>query len=152
MGKNVLKLATRKKIYDTIREQPGICIRELERTLEMAMGELTYHLPILLKSGVIEEEKDKYFRRFYLSDFSKRDRLIISLLRRDVVKRVVPILLNHQKISNKILREELKISKSTAHWHLERLINIGLIVKQEGDKIITFSLKDREAVRKIYFV
>ena len=65
--KNILEQKIRKRIYLIIVSQPGICIRELERTLNLGMGQLIYHLSILIKNDIIKEEDDGVFRRFFPS-------------------------------------------------------------------------------------
>ena len=150
--KTVLELDSRNKIFKTIIKQPGICIRELERTLEIAMGELTYHLPILIKADLILEENDGYFRRFYSKDFRREEIKMLSFLRREAAKKVIPLLLKYKRINNNLLKKELSISKSTASWHLSRLKQNKLVeVQKEGAKTY-YSLTDSEAVKKIYLI
>ncbi len=61
----LLELETRKKIYTLIKNRPGIYLRELERETGFTMGQLTYHLSLLVKANLIKEEIAGRFRRFY---------------------------------------------------------------------------------------
>jgi predicted transcriptional regulator len=149
---DVLELDTRKKIYDAIIDQPGICIRELERTISISMGQLTYHLPILLKSGLIIEESDEHFRRFFSSNLSKKDIKIMSFFRRDAVKKVIPLFLSRKEITNKDISQDLKINPSTANWHIKRMKENNLINERRKGNSIYYSLKDHEAIKYIYKV
>jgi predicted transcriptional regulator len=148
--KVVLNLDTRKKIHDTILAQPGICIRELERTINIALGELTYHIPILLKNKLIKEERDGYFRRFYPINLSKEEMFILSILRRDAVRRVIPILLKNRKVTNKILSNSLSITPSTASWHISRLKQNNLLIESKSKNKTEYSLRDKNAIERIY--
>ncbi len=148
----VLELPTRKEIFDTVKAQPGICIRELERTLGLAIGELTYHLPILLKAGLINEDNDGYFRRFFPNGLSKKEMSVIALMRRDAAKRVIPLLLSMGKVDSRQLSEELSLSISTAKWHLERMEKNDIVIKRKVGKTNYFELKDTDVVRKIYLL
>lgn len=150
--RETLKLKTRRKIYEAILEQPGICIRELERTLSLAMGELTYHLPILLKSKLIQEDNDGYFRRFFSANINEKDKNVFSLLRRDAAKRVIPLFLAVKKITNKELSKALSISPSTASWHIHRMKTNKLLNENKQGNKIYYSLKDRKAINKIYLM
>ncbi len=152
INENVLNLGTRRNIFETIKKQPGICIRELERTLKLAIGELTYHLPILLNANLIQEERDGYFRRFFPLDINDKEKNIISALRSDAVKKVVPLLLSKERVTQKDVSEALSISISTAKWHLDRLEKNSLVERKKKGKTIYFSLKDKEAVKKIYLL
>ncbi|WP_319506293.1 hypothetical protein [uncultured Methanolobus sp.] len=48
-----LELDTRKRIFETIQRSPGIHLRELERILDMAIGNLQYHLHYMEKKNLI---------------------------------------------------------------------------------------------------
>ena len=146
----ILKQPTRKKIYKTINSQPGICIRELERTLRLALGELTYHIPLLLKCGLIVEEFDGYFRRFFPSTINVSDKKIISLLRKHAVVKVMPFLLSNKKFTNREMSNALSISPSTTNWHLNRFIANNLIKKFKSKDKIYYSLDNRKAINRIY--
>jgi predicted transcriptional regulator len=146
----VLCLDARKRIFDAIVEQPGICIRELERTLNISIGQLTYHLPILVKSGLIVEESDEHFRRFFHFGIDRKGVKLISFFRRDAVKRVIPVFISKKEVTNKDLSQDLGITPSTANWHIKRMRANGLVhEKKKGNKTY-YSLKDIEAIKYIY--
>lgn len=141
-----LKLETRKKIYETIQKQPGICVRELERELNITMGQLTYHLLILLKAGLIKEESDNYFRRFYPVGLVL-DTKLLNLFKRNSTKDVVVFLLNGRK-TNKELSKKLRISPSAISWHIKFLEKHKLLNKERVGKKVYYSLKDRDSILK----
>jgi predicted transcriptional regulator len=151
--KDLLALETRRKIYDIIKEQPGICIRELERTSGFAIGELTYHLPLLSKAGLLDEENDNYFRRFYLAGMKKEDLAIISMLRREAVRKVIPLFFENEKVSVKLLSKKLGVSASTASWHINRMKQNKLIKELNGKgKERFYTLKEADAIKRIYLL
>ena len=150
--KDILALDTRRRIFDAIKEQPGICIRELERALDLALGELTYHLPILLKGELIKEENDGYFRRFFPVGINAKEMNIISALRRDSVKRVVPLILKNEKVTTQEISQILGISHSTAKWHLDRMEKNGLVNRKMIGRKHYFYFANIEGVKKIYCV
>jgi predicted transcriptional regulator len=55
--KGLLDLETRKRIYTLIKNRPGIYLRELERETGFTIGQLTYHLPIMVKANLISQER-----------------------------------------------------------------------------------------------
>ena len=141
-----LNLETRKKIYKTIKKEPGICVRELERELNIAMGQLTYHLLILLRVKLIKEESDNYFRRFYPAD-TVLDIKLANIFKRKSTKDTIVALLDGKK-TNKELSEKLRISPSAISWHIKFLEKHKLLNKERFGKKACYSLKDRNSILK----
>ena len=52
-----LKLDIRKKIYNTVKKNPGLHFREIQRRVEIATGALQYHLDYLQKKHHPLQEK-----------------------------------------------------------------------------------------------
>jgi len=78
MSDDRLELESRRAIYATIRDAPGVHLRELERRHEYAKGTLQYHLRHLERAGLVEAHEDGEFTRYYASDdaFDDEDRAV----------------------------------------------------------------------------
>ena len=143
---NILKLEARNRIYKTVKTKPGICVRELQRETGFAIGQLTYHLSLIIKADLMKETLDKRFRRFYSMEINEFEMKILSLLRQNNIKKIIELLLVRGNITNKELSEELKISKSTMSWYFQNLEAFGLLKKQRRGKRVYYSLKNREGL------
>ncbi|TFF95527.1 MAG: winged helix-turn-helix transcriptional regulator, partial [Promethearchaeota archaeon] len=55
----------REKIIKTILENPGIHTNEILRDLDLAKGQLQWHLDILLSNGIIKMKKLGQYKTFY---------------------------------------------------------------------------------------
>ena len=74
---NVLKLDTRKEIYNLILRFPGIHLSEIYKKLGMQKNNVDYHLKILIKHELIEVSSNDRFTRYYPAklDDSKAEKI-----------------------------------------------------------------------------
>ena len=145
----LLELETRKKIYALISNMPGIYIRELERETGFTMGQLTYHLSLLVKANLVKEEIDGRFNRFYPLGLSDYDRKILSLLRRPVLRKIIILILESKSITNKELSINTFLSPATISWYITNLKDANLIYNDNRGQEIVYSLKDENEVIKV---
>lgn len=91
---NILDLETRRQIYDIILNNPGLHLRELSRRTELSLSGLRYHLNYLKKREYIVTKSDSRYTRYYVSQkVGKEDKKLLSLLRQDVPRKIVLMLL-----------------------------------------------------------
>ena len=83
----------------------------------------------------------------------REDLVIISILRREAVRRVIPLFLENEAVSVKLLSEKLGVSASTANWHINRMKQNKLIKEINGNgKQRFYALKDADTVKRIYLL
>jgi len=142
LGKN----ENRNSVLKYIADNPGSTLREVSRGLRMNLGTLRYHMFILgMNHRVVSYmADDKHVRYFTNSNtFSKEEQLIISLLRRDGVRRVLSLLQEKPGLSNGELSERLCMQDSAVSRYMKELMDHGIVEKsqtQEGKTV--FSIKD----------
>ncbi len=145
----LLELKTRKKIYTFIKNTPGIYIRELERETDFTIGQLTYHISILVKANLIKEETDGRFKRFYPVGLNDYDRKILSLLRRPSLRKIIILFLENERITNKELSEKMSFSPATISWYIQNLKDLDLIHNETRGNEVFYSLKDEDEIIKV---
>lgn len=125
------ELETRRRIYELIRDSPGVHLRELERRLNMVIGSLQYHLQYLEKKNLILSFKDEEYVRYFVKDkiLEESERKILSLLRRSGCRHILINLLQSPGMNNKELSTAVGLSPSTTSWHLNKLLKAGIIEK-----------------------
>ncbi|WP_440951873.1 winged helix-turn-helix transcriptional regulator [Methanococcoides sp. FTZ1] len=143
-----LELDTRKRIYELIRRSPGIHLRELERRLDMVMGSLQYHLHYLEKNDFIRSSVDGEYVRYFVKDrkLGEKDRKILSVLRRKGCLHILINLLQKSGMNNKDLAGAIGLSPSTTSWHLNKLLNEGIIERTNAGRSSNFNIRDPEIV------
>ena len=93
-SKDILKLETRKEIYNLILKHPGLHLRELSRKIDISFGSLRHHLKYLRKIGYITIKSDRRYTRYYaFKKVGKKDKELMNLMRQDVPRKIIMLLL-----------------------------------------------------------
>ncbi|MCR4369105.1 MAG: winged helix-turn-helix transcriptional regulator [archaeon] len=146
---NALKLEIRKKIYNTIKRNPGLHFRELQRRVDIATGALQYHVDYLTKRHLVKTERETKFLRYYLvrQDFSQT--ALMSLLRQESMRRIIVFLMQKRFAHNASIAKGVGLSPSTTSWHLEKMAEAGIVEKSRRGKKTFFRLVDKDAIAEI---
>jgi predicted transcriptional regulator len=116
--------------------------REIKRELNLAMGELQYHLQVLEKSGHIASKRIGLYKRFYPSRiFGEMQKQILSILSQETPRNIVLYLLQNPGVSHGEIARFVKLSDPTISWHMQRLINNGLIEQKREGRIVRYYVK-----------
>ena len=138
-----LVLDTRRKIYKTIEDAPGLHFREIQRRTEMAIGSLQYHLEQLEKKNLIRAQKETKFIRYYaVRQTLTDDKNLIALLRQDSVRKIVIFLLENKAVNNQKLSKAINLSPSTTSWHMEKLLSEGVVEKRKRGRKTFFKISN----------
>jgi len=95
----ILELETRKIIYNTILNKPGLHLRELARNVKIPLSTMRYHLNFLQKNELVDITLDNGLNRYYAKrKIGRKEKKIINLLRQEtIIKILVVFLLNEDK-------------------------------------------------------
>ncbi|HEY0087971.1 MAG TPA: winged helix-turn-helix transcriptional regulator, partial [Candidatus Lokiarchaeia archaeon] len=100
-NENVLSLKTRGEIYNYILKHPGMHLREISRKKKISYSVLRHHLNFLEKLGLIITKSNQRFIRFYANQkVSKKDKEIINVIREEIPRSIVILLLSPGPIEN----------------------------------------------------
>jgi len=145
------ELETRRRIYEQIIKSPGIHFRELERRLQMVVGNLQYHLQYLEKKNLIRASNDGDYVRYFIKDrsLSETERKMLYFLRRSGCRHILLQLLNNPDLNNKELSQAVGLSPSTISWNLNKLVKAGIINRKKTGRISQFTIVDPPAVAEL---
>jgi len=150
--KDVLKLETRKKIYDFIEKNPSLNIREISRQIDIPVTTLVYHIQHLRKFGIINETLDGKCTRICISEkLGTLDKQILSLLRNKNSCKILLYLIWGVTFSQIELSKELNLPPPTVSYYLKKMVKMGLLEEAPvmGDKIYAYTNNiDRPIKRK----
>jgi predicted transcriptional regulator len=127
-----LELAIRRRLYATVRDYPGIHVREAARQLGTSMALVEYHLGLLREHGLVTVQKDDGYARLYPTDApapSPAEREKVGLLRQRLPLRITLTLLDDGPTKHKELAEALGLGNSTLSFHLRKLEAAGLVAR-----------------------
>ncbi|MBN1391137.1 MAG: metalloregulator ArsR/SmtB family transcription factor [Candidatus Thermoplasmatota archaeon] len=143
-GENIV----RADLLDLITVNPGINLSSIRRELQLSQGAVSYHIMKLEKLGKVYSDKGSKERRYYPSSMgytaamkqSQADE-IGSILSNDTSRSIVSMLRERPMSQNEIVNE-LSVSPSTVHWHMERMKKAGLISKEQRGRSVYYELRD----------
>jgi predicted transcriptional regulator len=147
-----MALSPRDRIYSMIIQNPGLHFREIQRRVDIATGALQYHIDYLKKKHLIYEEKEGKFSRFYAHQEQKINEKLMNLLRQDQVRQIVLFLLTKRRATIKTIVKEMELSTSTTKFHLQKLLNTGIVLEKESQGKTFYSLKEREPIMELLIV
>jgi predicted transcriptional regulator len=120
----------RKAVLRYVADNPGAIAADMARGLGMNMGTIRYHLFILTLNHKIatHKEDDKYMRYFRNAGaYTETERSLVSLLRRESLRRVLEVIASNPGLSGSALARELNLSATAANRHIATLADKGVI-------------------------
>jgi predicted transcriptional regulator len=160
----LLNLEKRRKIYNYIKKHPGLHFREVSRVLKIPKTTMDYHLFYLKKHGLITEQTENGYLRYYASkDIGQINKKILNVLRQDVPRSVILYLLMYP---NKSQAQILKFAKSwndhpskigchlnkhhtTISFHLKKLLKMDVIEAFQKGNEVKYGVKNPEKMYDI---
>ncbi|MFX1345311.1 MAG: winged helix-turn-helix transcriptional regulator [Promethearchaeota archaeon] len=132
----VLENENRNKIIDLILNEPGIHFNELLRKTGLAAGNLVWHLDILQTYKIIGKKRVgnfiAYFPYYQKNPVSNID---LKLQKSKLTLEILEMIEQKPGIWNNLITKKFKVDHKTIHYHLNKLIDLGLItMEKEGRK------------------
>ncbi|WP_436925557.1 winged helix-turn-helix transcriptional regulator [Halosimplex amylolyticum] len=122
---------TRARIAAHVSENPGVYFSELARQLDLAPGQVQYHMRRL--DDVVSA--DLYGRtHYYPPDCGDFERRALAALTRETAADVVVTLLGQGPSAPGDVAEEIDVARSTLEWHLDRLTDLGIVAKRRDER------------------
>jgi len=163
------KIVTHEKrirIYNFIKKNPGLHLREISRNLDIPRSTLKHHLGYFEKNDLISEEKFDNFNRYFINTkIEPKEKVLLSALRQKAAAKILVFFLvyycdekdyfsiydikNMENRWENIDKNQYKLPNShkTLYLQLENLTKIGLLEKKKDKNINKYKLVD-----KLYFI
>jgi predicted transcriptional regulator len=123
---------TRERIRRHVTAHPGVHFNELVRTLDLAPGQVQHHLKRLTPEAVVAESL--YGRtHYYPPAYDEWERGALALLRRETARDVLGALAAGLRAPDAVA-DEIGIARSTLEWHLDHLLEQGLVEKSYDEQ------------------
>lgn len=144
-----LELDARRRIYDHILATPGTHLRGVHRAVRLPFGQVLYHLNYLEKLEMVVVKKDGKFSRYFVKNLiGRREKDAISVLRHEVPRTVSILLLFRKELSHKQILEHVAVSPSTLSFHLSKMVDSGVVQREQRGRESIYSLTDVDLVTK----
>ena len=137
-----MKAEGRVRIKLVVSLQPGVHLRELQRQIGLSFSSTRYHVDKLARDGEIERVEDSGYSRIYPAGIDQRDRILLSIVRKETDRRILSTFLKENSLSQQRLADLTSLAKSTVSEHLATLLELGVVrIRADGERRI-FELTD----------
>ena len=112
---------------------PGSTLRDISRGMRMNLGTVRYHIFILgLNHRIVTYQADGKHVRYFINSgtYSKEDQLVMSLIRREGMRKILCVLLVRPGMSNAELSSVSGIQESAVSRYMKELAEKGIVVKE----------------------
>jgi predicted transcriptional regulator len=125
---------TRERIASHVAGAPGVHFNELVRDLDLAPGQVQYHVRRLLAGDRLVADAHHGQTHYYPPGYDPWEREALALLRRETSADVVADLITSGASSPSEVAGRVGIARSTLEWHLDRLVGAGLVEKRRDSR------------------
>lgn len=123
--KNVLESPVRQEMFDYIKGNPGVYLREISRTLEINPTNTTWHLRKLTEADLVRCQMANGLKLYYPIEGgvkTKQTAVANSILRNENAKTIVAYLLAHPGAHQREIARAIGVNHGTVRWHLKKLV------------------------------
>ncbi|WP_135536733.1 winged helix-turn-helix transcriptional regulator [Halostella pelagica] len=142
--------ATRTRIEQQVESDPGVHFNELVRSLDLASGQVQYHMGRLLDSDRLVRENLYGRTHYFPPDTDEWERGALAMCRRETARDLIAMLLVYGPKRPADLTDELGVARSTLEYHLNHLTEQDLVRKERDDRgRVTLVLARPEATARL---
>ncbi len=130
------KNENRNAIIDFIAANPGATLYEIAKELKINLGTVRYHLLVLsVNHKVISDKHGPKSVGYFVNGrrYSAEERLIMSLVRREQIRKLLAILSGRPGLANTDIATEMRLPESSVSRYLAELCGKGIVIKRKSD-------------------
>ena len=126
--------AQRDRIRGYVASHPGVHFNQLARDLDLATGQLQYHLKKLRRADDLVSESLYGRTHYFTPEYEAWERGAVAVLRRETARDVLLYLIEAGPSAPTPVADDLDIARSTLEWHLDHLIEQDLVEKRRDER------------------
>lgn len=140
----------RTEVREYVHDHPGVHFNALVESLDQATGQVQHHVYRLVRDGDLEAASLYGRTHYYPEGFDDGEKETIALLRRETTRDLLVALLDGDGRRPAALADELGVARSTLEYHLDRLVECGVVEKRRDDRgRVTLHLATPEEVARL---
>ncbi|WP_158059420.1 winged helix-turn-helix transcriptional regulator [Halorussus halophilus] len=140
---------TRATIEDHVHAKPGVHFNEVVRSLDLAPGQVQYHLRKLGDSEAVTAEELYGRTHYYPPEYDDWERAALAMFRRETARDLLAYLLDNGETGPSTLADEVDLARSTVEWHLDNLVEQEMVEKRRDGNRVYVALCRPEATAKL---
>lgn len=140
-AEEALENPNRAAIVETVRNRPGIHLKELVRRSEMGHGAVRHHVEMLTElDHLVETRSDGYRCYFAPGEVARNVREAIPLVKADGARRILRVVAETPGLAGQDVAERTDLSTATVNYHLKRLRDAGLVDADRDGRSLSLSV------------
>ncbi|MEN6611063.1 MAG: winged helix-turn-helix transcriptional regulator [Methanoregulaceae archaeon] len=149
-SQNVLFQDVRARIYNTIRNNPGIHLHGISQRTGIGIGTARYHLRMLLRTHKVTLNRDAGSIHFFekRGAYTGREQEILKHLQNPTARKLIHTILENPEASRHHLAAAAGISGSSVTWHIKRLEADGIVASARIGRTVAYTVPS-ETLEKI---
>lgn len=152
----VLNNRVRYYIYWLIKTNIGAHFSFLKQKIshqkesEIGVGHLIWHLEKLIKFNLVKKVKVKSYTVFLPVEISDEEGIIYFILRDELNKQIVELLLEREVVNKGDVYKELNAKREKIYYRINKLNEFGVIsYKREGEKFISINSNKKNLIEEV---
>jgi len=142
-----LDLETRKRIFEYVSLNPGVHFRELQRSLDLPVGALDYHVKYLEKHELLATKQEGHYTRYYPRNrFDPSSKSILAFLRQDLPRGIIIFLLKNPRSTHGGILVNFRATGATLSYHLKRMSENNLLKAEKSGRETFYEISEPEKV------
>jgi DNA-binding transcriptional ArsR family regulator len=149
--RRLLALETRRRIYEHVRNFPGIHLRQIVRELALGLGTVEHHLHVLARHGMIESRLVGPKRRTFFARDGRpaADKDLLAVLRGESLRRVLECFLVDPDMDALDIATRLDLASATVSYHLQRLVKWNVLEELRIGRSRLYRIREPQAVARL---
>ncbi|CDK38768.1 helix-turn-helix domain-containing protein [Halorubrum sp. AJ67] len=139
---------TRTQIRRHVCDTPGVHFNQVGRDLDIATGQVQYHLRRLVRNDELAVERIGGRTHYFAPSFDPWERRALAFLRRETTREILVRLHADGPKRPKTLASDLDLARSTISWHVSTLAENGIVEKSD-DRPMTLTLNRPERTAEL---
>lgn len=140
---------TQSSLIDCIQRNPGIHFNDLVRTLEISPDKLQRMSNNLQSEQHIIVDELHGKTHFFPAEYDSWERESLALLRRETAREILLVLLEHAEANPQTIADQLGIARSTLEWHVDRLLDAGLVKKRRVGRRVMLEIAEPDDLQTL---
>lgn len=150
MHEDILKVASRRTIYECVQDNPGAHLRDISRRTNLPLGTTLYHLDLLESRDLISARRDGRYKRYFCGlEVGRREKDLLSALRHEAPRRIVHALLLQGESTQRELCRAIDLSRSTLSFHVNDLVDREIVTRKSARPENLYSLAEPDLSREL---
>ena len=143
--RNVLEHEGRAAVYQCIRTEPGVRFTEILATTGLNRGTAEYHLRVLEQTGKIRRLNSAGYVDASRSAVPEVEALLRVAVRSQTARRILEQVALHKDVARSTLSNELGLSGPLLSYHLDRLVDAGIVNRENRGRAVWYSMADKRS-------